>query len=95
MRGGVEIGRASSRGWENFGRSWTRWVQGLEDWSIFMDITCVSSVICIQLVHFFFFPPKRSNVVFACFFIYSKSTKLKLKVQYGHFDSFNDYHNPD
>ena len=58
MRGGVEIGRASSRGWENFGRSWTRWVQGLEDWSIFMDITCVSSVICIQLVHFFFFPPE-------------------------------------
>ena len=32
-----EIGRPRSRGWKNFGRSWTRRVGDLENWTVFMD----------------------------------------------------------
>ena len=52
--GGVWNWTSSSRAWKNFGRSWTRGLDGLENWAIFMGVTCVSSLICIQLVHFFF-----------------------------------------
>ena len=45
-RGGdsCEIGRPRSRGW-NFRRRLTRRVGGLENWTIFMDVICVSSLI--------------------------------------------------
>ena len=33
-----------SRGWKNFGRSWTRRVGCLENWPILMDIICVLSL---------------------------------------------------
>ena len=46
-RGSFEIGRPRSRGRKNFGRRWTRgWevlVTGLENWTILMDVICVSS----------------------------------------------------
>ena len=42
--GSFEIGLATSRGWKKFGRRWTRGVGGLENWTIFMDVTCVSSL---------------------------------------------------
>ena len=40
-----EIGRLRSRGWKNFRRRLTRRVVGLENWTIFMDAICVSSLI--------------------------------------------------
>ena len=41
-QGGIcEIGRTRSRGWKNFGR---RGVVGLENWTIFMHVICVSSL---------------------------------------------------
>ena len=45
MGGSFEIGRPRSRGWKNFGCSWTRGMGGLENWTIFMDVICVSSLI--------------------------------------------------
>ena len=39
-----EIGRPRSRGWKNFGCRWTREVGGLENWTIFMDVICISSL---------------------------------------------------
>ena len=39
-----ELGRPTSRGWKNFGRRWTRVVGGLENWTIFMDVICISSL---------------------------------------------------
>ena len=42
--GSFEIGHPRSRGWNDFGRSWTRGVGGLENWIIFMDVICVSSL---------------------------------------------------
>ena len=42
--GSFEIGRSKLRGWKNFGRKWTRGVGGLENWTIFMDVVCVSSL---------------------------------------------------
>ena len=44
-RGGSSfaIGSPRSRGWSNFRRRWTRRVRSLENWTIFMDVTCVSS----------------------------------------------------
>ena len=43
IEGGLfEIGRPRSRGWKNFGRISTRGVMGLENWTIFMDVICVS-----------------------------------------------------
>ena len=41
--GSFEIGRPRSTGWKNFGRRWTRGVGGLENWTTFMDVICVSS----------------------------------------------------
>ena len=38
----VEIGRPRSRRWNNFGRRWTRAVGGLENWTNFLDVICVS-----------------------------------------------------
>ena len=40
----LEIGRPRWRRWKNFGRRWTRGVLGLENWIIFMDVICVSSL---------------------------------------------------
>ena len=42
--GSFEIGCPSSRGWKNFGHRWTRGLGGLENWKIFMDVICVSSL---------------------------------------------------
>ena len=42
--GSFEIGRPRSRRWNNFGRRWTREVGGLKNWTIFMDVICVSSL---------------------------------------------------
>ena len=42
--GSFEIGRPRPRGWIKFGLSWTSWVGGLENWTIFMDVICVSSL---------------------------------------------------
>ena len=39
-----EIGLPRSRGWKNFGHKWTRGVGGPENWTIFMDAICVSSL---------------------------------------------------
>ena len=45
-RGGssFEIGHLSSRRWKNFGRRWITEVGGLENWTISMDVICVSSL---------------------------------------------------
>ena len=40
-----EIGRTRPRGWKNVGRRWTRWLGGLENWTVFMDVIWVSSLI--------------------------------------------------
>ena len=42
--GSFEIRRTRSRGWINFGRRWTRGMGGYENWTIFMDVICVSSL---------------------------------------------------
>ena len=42
--GSFEIGRPGSREWKNFGRRWRRGLGGLENWTIFLDIICVSSL---------------------------------------------------
>ena len=42
--GSFEIGRPRSRGKKNFGHRWTREVRGFENWTIFMDVICVSSI---------------------------------------------------
>ena len=39
-----EIGRPGSTSWKNFGHRWTREVGDLENWTIFMDVICVSSL---------------------------------------------------
>ena len=31
-------------GWKNFARGWTRGLGGLENWPIFMDLMCVSTL---------------------------------------------------
>ena len=43
MGGSFEIGRARSRGWKNFAQRWTRGVEALENWRIFMVVICASS----------------------------------------------------
>ena len=43
-RGSFEIGRPVSRRWKNFGQRWTRGLGALENWTIFMDVICVSSL---------------------------------------------------
>ena len=40
----IKIWRPRSRGWKNFGRRWTREVGCLENWTILMDVICVSSL---------------------------------------------------
>ena len=40
----IEIGRPRSMGWKNFGRRWARGVRAFENWAIFMDVICVSSL---------------------------------------------------
>ena len=40
-----KIGCPRSKGWKNFGRRWTRWVGGLENWTSFIDAIWVSSLI--------------------------------------------------
>ena len=42
--GSFEIRCRRSRGWKNFGHRWTRRVEGLENWTIFMDVIRVSSL---------------------------------------------------
>ena len=39
-----EIAQIRSRGWKNFGCWWTRGVEGLENWTIFMGVICASSL---------------------------------------------------
>ena len=43
-QGSFEIGRSRSRGRKNSGRRWTRGLGGPENWTIFMDVMCVSSL---------------------------------------------------
>ena len=40
----LEIGRPRSRESKNLGPRWTRGVGGLENWAIFMDVICLSSL---------------------------------------------------
>ena len=49
-RGGglFKIGRPRSSGWKKFGHLWTRGVGGLEIYTIFMDVICVSSLMAIK-----------------------------------------------
>ena len=47
MRDPFETGCPRSRGWKNFECRWTRGVLGLENWKIFLDVICVSSLICL------------------------------------------------
>ena len=42
--GSFEIGRPRSRGWKNIERRWKRGLGGLENWTIFIDIICASSL---------------------------------------------------
>ena len=49
VRGLFEIGRPRSRGWKNFGRKWTRGVRGLKNWTTFMNVKCVSSLISFKV----------------------------------------------
>ena len=42
--GSFEIERPRSRGWKNFLRRWTKGLGGLENWKLFMDVICVSSI---------------------------------------------------
>ena len=39
-----KIGRPRLRGLKNVGRRWTRGVGGLEYWTVFMGVICVSSL---------------------------------------------------
>ena len=39
-----KIGRLKSRRWNNFRSRWPRGLRGLENWTIFMDVICVSSL---------------------------------------------------
>ena len=49
-----DIGRPRSRGWKNFGCGWIRGVGGLENWTIFMDVICISSLIeKVDVVYFY------------------------------------------
>ena len=54
------------RGWKTFGRKWTRWVGGLKNWTIFMDVICVLSLIDqIKLMFFLedkFYDRKESSL---------------------------------
>ena len=47
-----EIGCTRSRKWKNFGYRWTKGVEGLENWTVFMDVICVSSLTTILAVIF-------------------------------------------
>ena len=43
--GPFKIGqRLGSRGSKNFGRRWTRGEEGPKNWTIFVDVMCVSSL---------------------------------------------------
>ena len=42
--GWFKMGRPRSREGKKFGRRWIRGVGGLENWIIFMDVICVSSL---------------------------------------------------
>ena len=42
--GSFEIGRPRSTRWKNFGRRWKKGLRGLENWIIFMEVICVSSL---------------------------------------------------
>ena len=42
--GSFEIGRLRSKEWKNFGRRWTKRVGCPENWTIFLDVICVSSL---------------------------------------------------
>ena len=42
--GSFEIGRPRSKEWKHFGRRSTIGVGDLENWTIFMDVICVSSL---------------------------------------------------
>ena len=46
--GSFEIGYPNSRGWNNFGRRWMRGLGGLENWTIFMEVICVSYESCLH-----------------------------------------------
>ena len=45
--GSFEIGNPKSRGGNNFGRRWMRGLGGLENWTIFMEVICVSYESCL------------------------------------------------
>ena len=47
MGSSFEIGHPRSRGRKNFGRRWTRGVRGLENWTIFMDVIYVLSLMTL------------------------------------------------
>ena len=49
--GSFEIGCPRSRGWKNFLRSWSRGVEDLKNWTIFMNVICVSSLIIYLCIH--------------------------------------------
>ena len=42
-----ETERPRSRGWKNFGRRWMKGVGGLKNWTIFMDVICVLSLMSL------------------------------------------------
>ena len=48
--GSFEIGRPSSRMWKNFGRRWTWGMGGLENWTIFIDVISLSSLLWITFL---------------------------------------------
>ena len=49
-----EIGRPRSRGWKTVGRRWAKVVGGFENWTIFMDVICVSSLVAVKNIIFTF-----------------------------------------
>ena len=70
--GGVfEIGYPRSGGSKNFGCSWTRGMEGLENWTIFMEVICVSPLICLLPNRWTFFFSIPDNLLWIYFLMMS------------------------
>ena len=94
-RGSFEIGHPRSRGLKNFGRSWIRRVRGLENWTIFMDVICVSSLMSHHqnprpnmIAEPFKFNSRESNANESVSKFLAELRKLTEYCEYG--DSLND-----
>lgn len=64
MGGSFEIVRPRSRGWKTFGRRWTRGMRGLENWTTFMNVICVSSLTVLRKSNKYYFKILTKFMVF-------------------------------